>query len=342
MRKNKVLIIAEAGVNHNGSYELAKQLIDAAADSKVDYIKFQTFVANKLVSKNAVKADYQSMNMVDSNLSQYEMLQKLEMPEWWHTELKSYAETKGIGFLSTGFDEDSIDLLEKIGIDLYKIPSGEITNRPYLEHVAAKGKPIILSTGMSTLAEIKEAIDVFIDAGMEKKSIIVLHCNTEYPTPMKDVNLLAMNEIRDEFGVKVGYSDHTLGIEVPIAAVAMGAVVIEKHFTIDRTLPGPDHLASLEPSELKEMVNAIRNIEKALSGSGTKVPSESEFKNIIAARKSIYLNKDLPAGHQISFEDIIMKRTGEGISPMKYRFVLGKKLIQDLHEGHMLNLSDFC
>jgi N-acetylneuraminate synthase/N,N'-diacetyllegionaminate synthase len=260
-----VVIIAEAGVNHNGDFGLAKRLIEAAADAGADYVKFQTFKAEKLVTRSAQKATYQINNINDGDNSQFKMLKNLEMPFEWHYELSECAETLGIKFLSTGFDEQSIDFLEELGIDLFKIPSGEITNKPYLQHVAKKGKPIIFSTGMANMQEVADAMDVLIKEGVDRQNIMILHCNTEYPTPMKDVNLTAMNHIKKTLGVEVGYSDHTLGIEVPIAAVALGAKVIEKHFTLDKKMKGPDHLASLEPNELKLMVQAIRNIELAIS-----------------------------------------------------------------------------
>jgi N-acetylneuraminate synthase/N,N'-diacetyllegionaminate synthase len=339
--KNKVLIIAEAGVNHNGSYENAKKLILAGAEAGVDYVKFQTFRANKLVSQVAEKADYQKRNTNDESDSQFDMLKKLEMPEIWHYDLIKYAESLGVKFLSTGFDEESIDFLDSINIDLFKIPSGEITNKPYLEHIAKKKKPIIVSTGMAKLEEVRAAIEIFYDNGIQKNSITILHCNTEYPTPMMDVNLKAMNALRDEFEINIGYSDHTLGIEVPIAAVALGATVIEKHFTLDKSMEGPDHKASLDPQELKQMVNSIRNIEKALSGSGIKEPSASELKNIQIARKSIHTNKPLSKGTVLKKEDLIMMRPGDGISPMDIDLYLNKQIANNLPEGHKINKTDF-
>lgn len=337
---NKVIIIAEAGVNHNGDIDIAKRLINAAADAGADYVKFQTFKAGKLVSQAASKAEYQARNTDDNTTSQYQMLKKLELSEEEHYELKEHAEKININFLSSGFDEDSIDFLDQLGIDLYKIPSGEITNKRYLEHVARKRKPTILSTGMATLEEVSTAIEVLTNAGLPKDEITVLHCNTEYPTPMVDVNLLAMNTIQQKLQVKVGYSDHTLGIEVPIAAVALGAIVIEKHFTLDRTMPGPDHRASLEPGELKSMISAIRNIELAISGDGNKGPSPSELKNRAIARKSIHLKKSIKAGDVILLEDLEMKRPGDGISPMQIDEVLGKKAKTDLLKEHKLTFSD--
>ncbi|SDM87803.1 N-acetylneuraminate synthase/N,N'-diacetyllegionaminate synthase [Daejeonella rubra] len=337
---SKVIIIAEAGVNHNGDFELAKELVKAAAAAGADFVKFQTFKASKLVTKSAQQADYQKKNIKDSDNSQFKMLKKLEMPESWHYQLKEYAYELGIGFLSTGFDEESIDFLDQLQISLFKIPSGEITNKPYLVHIASKKKPVIISTGMADITDIRAAINVLLDEGVSLKNITVLHCNTEYPTPMVDVNLLAMNAIASELGVAIGYSDHTLGIEVPIAAVALGAKVIEKHFTLDRTMNGPDHVASLEPKELYDMVRAIRNIELAIQGSGIKEPSESEYKNIVIARKSIHIKVPLKAGHTIKSEDLEMKRPGDGISPMKIDEVIGRKVRIDLQVEHKLILTD--
>jgi N,N'-diacetyllegionaminate synthase len=337
----QVTIIAEAGVNHNGSFELAKQLITAAADSGADYVKFQTFKTENLVTKSARKASYQSKNINDGDDSQYEMLKKLEMPYEWHHELVEHSNACGIKFLSTGFDEESIDFLKNLGIDLFKIPSGEITNKPYLRHVAKKKLPVILSTGMATLKEVEEAMNVIIDEGIDKSLITILHCNTEYPTPMKDVNLRAMNYIADVLGVKVGYSDHTMGIEVPIAAVALGAAVIEKHFTLDRGMIGPDHIASLEPRELKTMVESIRNIEQSISGNGIKEPSESEFKNIAIVRKSLHFKNDFPQGHIISESDLIALRPGSGISPMEIDIFVGKELKENVQEFSMVKHTQF-
>jgi N,N'-diacetyllegionaminate synthase len=338
---NKVLIIAEAGVNHNCSLENAKKLILAGAEAGVDYVKFQTFKANKLVSKDAKKADYQKINTKDENTSQFEMLKKLEMPESWHHELIKYAELLNVKFLSTGFDEESIDFLDSINIDLFKIPSGEITNKPFLEHIAKKKKQIIVSTGMANLEEVRAAIEVLQNNGIQKNYITILHCNTEYPTPMVDVNLKAMLSLKEEFQVNIGYSDHTLGIEVPIAAAAMGATVIEKHFTLDKNMEGPDHKASLDPLELKQMVNSIRNIEMALSGSGIKEPSPSELKNIQIARKSIHTNKSLKKGSLLKREDLIMMRPGDGVSPMDIDLFINKQLSTNLPEGHKISKSDF-
>ena len=316
------LIIAEAGVNHNGSIELAKQLIDAAADAGGDYVKFQTFKTENLVSKSAKMADYQKRNMGDGYSTQYSMLKKLELSSEQHSELISYCRKKGIKFFSTAFDLDSIDFLASLKLGLWKIPSGEITNYPYIRKVAGYNEPVILSTGMSTSDEIKDAISVLTKFGLLQEQITVLHCNTEYPTPMCDVNLNAMLAIGEDFGVNVGYSDHTQGIEVSIAAVALGATVIEKHFTLDRTMTGPDHKASLEPQELKAMVTAIRNIESAL-GSAEKVVSASESKNRWVARKSIVAAKAIKKGELFTESNITVKRPGNGISPMKWETVIG-------------------
>ena len=339
MKYEKVLIIAEAGVNHNGDIEKAIELIEVASQAGVDIVKFQTFKADKIVSKAALKAKYQSDNMGDGDDSQYTMLKSLELSEEDHELLIKECEKRDIKFLSTAFDVDGIDFLDKLGLPFFKSPSGEITNNPYLKCLAQKGKPVILSTGMANMEEIKDAIGVLTEHGLDKNDITVLHCNTEYPTPMKDVNLRAMNSIGDEFGVQIGYSDHTLGIEVPIAAVALGAKVIEKHFTLDRTLPGPDHRASLEPNELKEMVTAIRNIEKAISSSGIKQPSPSELKNKEVARKSIHTTRAMKVGEIIKEEDIIALRPGKGISPMEWDNVIGKKINRAYSETEMLEWS---
>ena len=333
---SKVLIIAEAGVNHNGNIETAKKLIDAASDAKVDYVKFQTFKANKLVTKSAQKASYQNKN-IGNNEGQLQMLKKLELSEEDHIELIDYCNTKNIKFLSTAFDADSIQLLKKLGITIGKIPSGEITNLPYLRHMSTTFPEIILSTGMTDMEEIEAAVDALIKAGTSKKNITILHCNTEYPTPMIDVNLLAMLDIKKHFATQVGYSDHTLGIEVPVAAVALGATIIEKHFTLDRNLEGPDHAASLEPDELKKMVESIRNIEQAL-GDGVKKPSSSETKNKTAARKSIVAAKNINAGELFSEENLTVKRPGNGISPMQWDAVIGTKAKQDFKEDELIIL----
>lgn len=337
---SKVIIIAEAGVNHNGDIQVAKKLIDAAVNAGVDYVKFQTFKADNLVSKFAKKAEYQSVNINDGDDSQYAMLKNLELSHENHLELMSYCAERNIKFFSTAFDVEGVNYLNNLGLSFFKIPSGEITNYPYLKAVALCNKPVIMSTGMCLEFEIKEALDVLLKFGLKKEAISILHCNTEYPTPMKDVNLKAMLSIQKTFGVPIGYSDHTLGIEVPIAAVAMGATIIEKHFTLDRNLPGPDHLASLEPDELKEMVKAIRNIEAAISGDGEKVPSHSETKNITIARKSIYLKKNLVKGDVITDDDLISLRPGDGISPMQWENIVGRTLVTDKIEFDKLLLSD--
>ena len=333
-----VLIIAEAGVNHNGSIQLAKQLIDVAASSGVDIVKFQTFKTENLVSKDAKMAEYQVSNTKRED-SQFNMLKKLELSLDDHHTLIDYCRNKNIAFLSTAFDLESLDQLADLGITLFKIPSGEITNYPFLKKVGQKKQKVILSTGMSTTDEIGDAINVLINEGTKLNDITVLHCNTEYPTPMQDVNLLAMNAIGKEFNVKVGYSDHTPGIEVAIAAVALGAEVIEKHFTLDKNMEGPDHKASLNPEELRQLVTSIRNIEKAL-GSDVKLPSPSEFKNKNIARKSIHVATFLQKGHVIGENDLVMKRPGDGISPMKIGQVLGKKVKHDLEGDSKLKMED--
>ena len=332
---NKTLIIAEAGVNHNGSIEMAKQLIDAAAVAGADYVKFQTFKAEKLVTKGAKQAEYQQRNAADS--SQYAMLKKLELSEAQHEELITYCMQKGVRFLSTAFDLESIEYLHSLHLGLWKIPSGEITNYPYLKKIAQYGEPVIMSTGMCSMDDVEQALNVLIKNGLTKEQISLLHCNTEYPTPMQDVNLKAMLQLRDKFGVRVGYSDHTKGIEVPIAAVAIGAEVIEKHFTLDRTLPGPDHKASLEPNELKAMVDAIRNIEQAL-GDGQKHVSASEEKNMAIARKSIVAAKDIKRGELLTEENLTTKRPGTGISPMRWEEVVGTKAIRDFAEEELIEI----
>ncbi|HEY9083421.1 MAG TPA: N-acetylneuraminate synthase [Vicingaceae bacterium] len=327
----KTIIIAEAGVNHNGDIIKAKELIDVAAAAGADYVKFQTFVTELNVSKIAPRATYQEKNTGNTE-SQFDMIKKLELSFDDFKALNDYANKCNIKFLSTGFDFPSIDFLDELGIDFFKIPSGEITNLPYLEHIAKKGKKVIISTGMATIEEIKSALHVLTNNGLNKNDITVLHCNTEYPTPMQDVNLKAMLHIQKEFDVAIGYSDHTLGIEVPIAAVALGATVIEKHFTLDNNLSGPDHKASLEPNELKNMVVAIRNIELAISGDGIKKTSKSEQSNKAVARKSIHIKKALPQGHIIESSDLIVKRPGDGISPMEINKVIGKMLTTALKE----------
>jgi N,N'-diacetyllegionaminate synthase len=331
------LIIAEAGVNHNGDIETAKILIDVAADAGVDYVKFQTFIADKLVIKSAVRANYQNTNTGDGD-SQYEMLKKLELSHADHEVLIEYANKKGVKFFSTAFDLESLDYLKELKFTLAKIPSGEITNYPYLKKIAQLFPEIILSTGMADLQEVKDAVAVLLVNGAKKEKITILHCNTEYPTPMQDVNLHAMLHIKKELDVKIGYSDHTLGIEVPIAAVALGAVVIEKHFTLDRNLPGPDHRASLEPDELKQMVQSIRNIEKAISGSGVKEPSPSELKNKPIARKSIVAILPIKESEKLTICNIGVKRPGTGISPMKWDEVLGSSALRSFNVDDLIEL----
>jgi N,N'-diacetyllegionaminate synthase len=319
---NKVKIIAEAGVNHNGSVELAKQLIDIAVAAGADFVKFQTFIAEEGITQKSKKAEYQ-LDTTDKKETQFEMIKKLELDREAHEELTQYCSKKAIQFLSTAFDHPSIDLLNELNLPLFKIPSGEITNLPYLRHIGEMGKPVILSTGMANMKEIASAINILEKSGTPKENITVLHCNTSYPTPMEDVNLKAMLTIRDNLNVKIGYSDHTLGIEVPIAAVAMGACVIEKHFTLDRDMKGPDHKASLIPNELNDMVHAIRNIEKAL-GEGIKSPSSSELKNISVARKSIVAAKNILKGEIFKADHLAAKRPGTGISPMRWDEIIGK------------------
>jgi len=330
-----VFIIAEAGVNHNGSTELAKKLIDVAVNAGVNAVKFQTFKAEKLVSKNAQKATYQKENMNDGNDSQFDMLKKLELDIDTHHELIAYCNSKNIMFLSTPFDHDSIDMLNDLGLQIFKIPSGEITNLPYLRHIGSFNKKVILSTGMADIGEIEDALDVVINAGTHKENITVLHANTMYPTPMEDVNLNAMITIGNTFDVAFGYSDHTLGIEVDIAAVAMGASCIEKHFTLDKTMQGPDHKASLEPEELKAMVKAIRNIELAL-GSKVKKPSKSEKPNMEVARKSIVANSSIKKGERFNEDNLAIKRPGTGISPMQWDEIVGTIASKDYVEDELI------
>lgn len=330
---NKTFIIAEAGVNHNGSIELAKALIAKGAEAGVDAVKFQSFKADKLVTVNAEKAEYQVANTGNNEENQYQMIKKLELDYDKHQELMDYATSLGVMFLSSAFDLESIDLLKDLGLDIFKIPSGEITNLPYLRKTAKTGKKIILSTGMSTLGEIEEALEVLKDNGA--KDITVLHCNTEYPTPMSDVNLTAMNTMKEAFKVPVGYSDHTLGIEVPIAAVALGAAIIEKHFTLDKTMEGPDHKASLEPDELKQMVTSIRNIEQAI-GNGVKTPTQSERKNKAIARKSLVAKTAIASGEVFTEENLEIKRPGTGISPMLWDEIIGTKATESYQADELI------
>ncbi len=338
---SKTIIIAEAGVNHNGDLETAKKLISVAADCGADFVKFQTFKTENLVTCDAQKAAYQSRNTNDPETSQFGMLKKLEMPAGWYPQLIAFAASRKIQFLSTGFDEQSIDFLDKLGLPFFKIPSGEITNKPFLEHIARKKKPVILSTGMATLQEVKAAVKVLTHNGLAKDDITVLHCTTEYPAPMASVNLKAMLTMRDELHLKVGYSDHTLGIEITVAAVALGAAVIEKHFTLDKKLPGPDHAASLEPEELKQMVAAIRNVELAMAATGKKEPASAEIKNINVARKSLYYKTELPAKHTITRHDLVALRPGDGISPMEIDTVTGKPLQTSVKAGEKVSVSHF-
>jgi N,N'-diacetyllegionaminate synthase len=331
---NDTFIIAEAGVNHNGSLELAKKLVDVAVDAGADAVKFQTFKADLLVSRSAQKAEYQKQTTAKDE-SQFEMLKKLELDEQAHRELLRYCGEKQITFLSTPFDHDSIELLNGLGMQIFKIPSGEITNLPYLRHVGSLGKEVILSTGMSDLREVEDALNVLVQAGTDKEKITILHATTEYPCPFDEVNLRAMMTIRDAFGVNVGYSDHTQGIEVPIAAVAMGACVIEKHFTLDRTMDGPDHKASLEPAEIRAMVQAIRHIEQAL-GDGIKKSSRSEIKNISIVRKSIVASCPIGKGELLSVDNVTVKRPGNGISPMRWDEIIGQTAQRNYREGDLI------
>jgi N,N'-diacetyllegionaminate synthase len=332
----RVLIIAEAGVNHNGDMAMAKGLIDAAADAGADLVKFQTFNADRLVTRTAKKAEYQT-KATGSGESQHDMLRRLELDLAMHEELIAHCAKRGIAFFSTGFDIESIDMLIGLGQDHFKIPSGEITNLPYLRHIGRLGKNVILSTGMATLGDIEAALAVLEEAGTKRSRLTVLHCTTEYPTPMNEVNLRAMQGIQAAFGVPVGYSDHTAGIEVAIAAVAMGATVIEKHFTLDRTLPGPDHKASLEPQELKAMVSAIRNIETAL-GDGVKRLTPSEARNKPIARKSLVATRAIKLGEAFGADNLGVKRPGTGISPMRWDEVVGKPAKRDFAADELIEL----
>jgi N-acetylneuraminate synthase len=335
-----VTIIAEAGVNHNGDINLAKELINIASDANADYIKFQTFKAENLATKDAEKSDYQKSN-TKNNDTQYNMLKSLELSKEDHIELINYCHSKDIKFLSSAFDLDSLDFLLNLKCELIKIPSGEINNYYYLEKISHEEIPVILSTGMSTINEIEAAIKILTSNKLSINDITILHCNTEYPTPMIDVNLKAMLKIKEHFNVDIGYSDHTLGIEVPIAAVALGAKVIEKHFTIDRSLAGPDHACSLEPLELKNMVNAVRNIEIACSGDGSKEPTASEIKNKSVARKSLYLSKDIKKGTKLAKDMIIALRPGDGISPMEIPNLVGKTFNKNLRMSEKITYEDF-
>jgi N,N'-diacetyllegionaminate synthase len=335
--ENKTFIIAEAGVNHNGSIEIAKKMIEVAKQCGADAIKFQTFKAEKVISKYAPKAEYQKQTTGEAN-SQLEMVKKLELSFDDFIALKEYCDKLNIMFLSTPFDFESIDFLNSLGLEIFKIPSGEITNLPYLEKIGRLRKKIILSTGMADLGEIEDALDILINNGTRREDITVLHCNTEYPTPYEDVNLFAMLTIKEAFKVKVGYSDHTLGIEIPIAAVALGASIIEKHFTLNKKMKGPDHKASLEPHELKTMITYIRNIEKAF-GNGIKKASSSELKNKSISRKSIVTSKNVNKGEIFTEDNITVKRPGTGISPMKWYEVLGKVVTKDYKEDDIIDLE---
>jgi N,N'-diacetyllegionaminate synthase len=323
----RTLIIAEAGVNHNGDMGLARQLIDAAAAAGADLVKFQTFSADRLVTRAAAKARYQEAGS-DAGESQHAMLRKLELTPAMHEELMAHCRSRGIGFFSTAFDLESVDLLASLGLDRFKVPSGELTNLPYLRRIGRHGKPVIVSTGMASLGEVDAALAVLEDAGVGKRDLTVLHCTTEYPTAMADVNLRAMSAMAAAFGVAVGYSDHTAGIEVPIAAVALGATVIEKHFTIDRTLAGPDHKASLEPAELRAMVSAIRHVEAAL-GDGVKRRRPSEAGNAAVARKSIVARRAIRKGELLDESNLTVKRPGTGISPMRWDEIIGRVADRD-------------
>jgi len=336
--KEKVIIIAEAGVNHNGNYENAQKLLLVGAEAGVDYVKFQTFKADKLVSKGAEKAEYQKANTDDGVASQFEMLKKLEMPYEWHIDLIKYAKSLGVKFLSTGFDEESIDFLDKINIDFYKIPSGEITNKPFLEHVAKKKKPIIISTGMAKLDEVRSAIDVLKYNGISNENITILHCNTEYPTPMSDVNLRAILSLKNEFDVKVGYSDHVENNYACLASVALGAEIVEKHFTLDKNMEGPDHSSSLEPNQFKELVFGIRNIELAL-GSGLKIPTNAEIGNSNGMKRSLVAITNIKKGDKIKAEQIGFKRPFNGLSPNMFPDILGKEALKDIERDEPIQYN---
>lgn len=333
---SKVIIIAEAGVNHNGSYEIAKQLALKAKEAGADYVKFQTGIPENVISRYADMAEYQKVNIGYSE-SQLDMVRKIMLDKNAFAPLKQYCDEIGIKFISTPFDLVSIDVLRPLNMDFWKIPSGEITNYPYLKKIAQLREPVIMSTGMSEMDEIEESIAVMCSNGLTKNQITLLHCNTEYPTPMQDVNLRAMQQIRERFGINVGYSDHTNGIEVPIAAVAMGANIIEKHFTLDKTLPGPDHKASLDPNELKTMVQAIRNIEQAF-GNGEKHVSKSEQRNIAIARKSIIAVRDIKQGEMLTEANLTTKRPGTGISPMRWNEVIGTYAIRDFKADELIEM----
>jgi len=336
VKRDKVFIIAEAGVNHNGNIEIAKKLIDIAIGVGANAVKFQTFKAEKVISKFAQKAEYQ-YKITDKNETQLEMVKRLELDVDAHKELIHYCKKKGLMFLSTPFDIESIGLLNELEVEILKIPSGEITNLPYLRKIGSLNRNIIISTGMADLEEIGKALGILLESGTSKDNITVLHCNSEYPTPFEDVNLTAMLTIRDTFRVNIGYSDHTPGIEIPIAAVALGATVIEKHFTLNKDMDGPDHKASLGPDELKSMVTAIRNIEKSL-GDGIKRPSPSELKNRPLVRKSIIAGMDIKEGDMLTENNITVKRPGIGINPMEWDNVIGRKAIHDFKEDELIEI----
>ena len=333
--QKKVIIIAEAGVNHNGNLENAKKLVEVAARAGADFVKFQTFKTELNITKNAKKAGYQEIS-TGVGETQYDMVKKLELSFDDFSIVKDYCDSHGIGFLSTGFDTPSLDFLETFNPKFYKIPSGEITNLPYLKKIASFGRDVIMSTGMANMDEIRNAFSILRDKGLSKNQISIVHCNTEYPTPMEDVNLKAMLHIKEELGVEIGYSDHTLGIEVPTAAVALGAMIIEKHFTLDRNMSGPDHSASLESDELKSMVDAIRNIEKAIAGSGIKEPSFSESKNKSIVRKSIVAGTDIKKGEIFNETNLAVKRPGTGMDPMTWYDVLGTKAVKDYKQDDLI------
>jgi len=336
---SKVKIIAEVGVNHNGNIDLARKMIKAAADSGADFVKFQTYVTENIVSRSAPKANYQIKN-TNTKGTQFEMLKRLELGIDDHYQLIECCKSHGVTFLSSAFDLASLNFLKNTELPFFKIPSGEITNYPYLKAVSVINKPVILSTGMATLEEVERSFKLLLENGLKKHKITILHCNTEYPTPYDDVNLLAMKTLSEKFQVAVGYSDHTIGSEVAIAAVALGAEVIEKHFTMDRNLPGPDHKASMEPNEFKIMTQAIRNVEKAISGDGEKIPSRSEIKNISIARKSIYISQNLDEGTVLEDYHLISLRPGTGISPMRWNELIGKSINKSLGKGHQLTWDD--
>ena len=333
---NRVKIIAEIGVNHNGDMTIAKKLIDEAKEAGADYVKFQTFKADSIVTKTAKKAQYQNLNY-DSDESQYMMLKRLELTPEMHKDIISYCYEKNIEFLSSGFDIESLDLLATLGQKIFKIPSGEITNLPYLVHVATIAESIILSTGMANLNEIKEAMNILESNGISRENVTILHCTSEYPAPFDEVNLLSMDTIRSKFNVSIGYSDHTKGIEASIAAVALGATIIEKHFTLNKELQGPDHKASIDPSELSAMVKAVRNIELAM-GLATKEPTKSEIKNKLVVRKSIIANQAIKFGEVFNTNNLTVKRPGNGISPMKWNEIIGHKASRDFDKDELIEL----